>query len=117
MKKICAVLALSIAFLGSTAAYGGDEFNIDGRKVSLAYHMNGKQLKVSGKVKGGERCKQLNVDIFFDNNKESATAHIEAPIRDYSPSGENFRGATTTYIDKKYKRGWYVSDIYLKCLQ
>ncbi len=116
MQRITMVLLAVLSALAlAVPVMAEDTFTIDGRTVSVSYHQVGDTLKVSGEVRGGEACRQLNVEIYFANTKESTIAHVEAALKGYR-SSKSFHAATTVYADAKYKRGWHVSDVFLKCL-
>lgn len=114
MKKITVFLFL-ICIAIPTIAHA-DKFRIGNRTVGLTYKQSGNRLIVKGHISGRRACNQLNVDIFFDNNRESNTAHVETAIKNYKPSGRGFKVKDRVYSKKIYRKGWYVGNIYLNCL-
>ena len=124
MKRVMVLLAVvvGVAVAVPVFAKGTGTFNVDGREVSVQFDQRGRELTANGRVKGGEPCKQLNVEVLFDNSKERSTARITAPIKNYKGEsfaiGHTFKAATTVRGagSDDNSRDWYVSDIYLKCL-
>ncbi|CAG36297.1 hypothetical protein [Desulfotalea psychrophila] len=114
---ITITLILTLGLATSSLAQQTDTFNIDGRKVKVSYRQTGSTIKTKGFIKGGAPCKQLNVDIFLDNSKKEDTAHTETTIRHYKTKGRSFSAESETYLHKKYRSGWYVSNIYLQCME
>jgi len=121
MKGIMAFLAVVVGVAVAVPVFAKNTFTVEDREVSVKFEQQGNELSAAGRVSGGGPCKQLNVDVYFDNSEKSSTAHVEAPIKNYKgesyKGGQVFKAATMVRMPDEYRRGWYVSDVYLKCLQ
>jgi len=117
MKKFTIISTIVLIFAVALPSFANfDKFNIDGREVKIKYQHSGRRLEVSGGVFGGKSCNQLNIDIFFRNSEEDGIAHVVSAIKKYKPRGRQFEGSDKIYTKKTNRRGWFVSDIYLKCM-
>ena len=120
MKGIMVFLAVVVAAAVAVPVFAKNTFNVDGKEVSVKIDQRGNELTAAGRVSGGEPCKQLNVEVYLDNSKESTKARVEAAIKNYKGAsytgGQTFKASTTARVESSEKY-WHVSDIYLNCLQ
>lgn len=94
-----------------------NEFHVDGHLVNIMWKQKKDEFKAWGGVEKGQRCKQLNISVYFTNSKDSRSAHIEAAMKNYSPNFRNaFEGSDKIYVSSKYSKYWHVDSIYFKCL-
>ncbi|MDM8553456.1 DUF4124 domain-containing protein [Desulfococcaceae bacterium HSG7] len=79
---------------------------------SWIIHNNDKIIKVSGRVDGGEPCKQLKVRVYFRSEK-GLKKRIECTVNIGSYGSRVIEGSTPSNSDE---RKWHVTDVYTRCL-
>ena len=115
------ILSGSLMGLLVSASYAGSEqyasFDREGYTINVGWIQKNNILQVKGKVEDGKVCSQLNIDIFFDNSKESHISRVAASIKNYKPSRKRrFKASDTVRTSIHDRRGWHVSSIYINCL-
>ncbi len=105
----------SYAMRKSNTSYA--EFNKKGYKIEVLWEQKKDILRVSGVVDEGKKCNQLNLSIFFRNSKDSSIGHVEVALSKYDPHfSQKYKGSDEVYADRKYRKDWHVSSLYLDCL-
>jgi hypothetical protein len=109
-------VASSYAMRKSNSSYA--EFNKNGYKVEVSWQQKRDVLKAWGVVDEGKECNQLNLSIFFRNSKDSSIGHIETALSKYDPHfSRKYKASDQVYTDRKYRKNWHVSSIYVECLK
>ena len=112
---LCVIVVCGMFFSNNCLA---ERFTKDGYEIEILWKQKKDRLKVWGQVRGGEACQQLNLSLFFANNQDTGSGHVEAAIKNYRPSGRNNYRAMDekVYVNKRARKNWHVDAIYVNCL-
>lgn len=93
-------------------------FRVDGYSVEANWRVIKKHRRfvVWGNVKNGKKCKQLMLNISFENDKVPHIEQVSAIIENYEPidTGMEYNIKVKAFT-KKSRSDWLVKDINLRC--
>ncbi len=112
MKK---VIFIAIFLIISTPVYA-EEFDLNGGyHLSITASTQGNQVQISGRIRGGEDCANLRLDIFAYNDKGNI-AQIVTAVKNVGGSGSKIvEGADTLILPPTGK--WAVRSAYGNCVK
>ena len=119
MQKIIATITLCIALTVPHISYSNEtDINKNGYKTRVYWFKKGKELRVSGEVKGkNKKCESLNMRIYLSNNKTHRTVKLLTRIEDYRGNKSNsFWANKNIHNGSGHTSDWYVENIYYTCL-
>jgi len=103
------------SFLCLPSVLKAGSYEVDGYRLSmLVLHQKGNILKLTGRIKGGPKCKRLQLKMFLRNESEDEALVICVVDKVGGKVKRLMSGTTTVYSEDDE---WEISNIYVECLR
>ena len=113
MKKFIIMIVMVLCFASISYA---EEFDLrGGYNLSINASTNNDRVEVSGRIRGGENCANLRLDIFAYNDQGNI-ANIVTAVENVGGSGSKIIEGSDTLIFKP-KGNWKVRSVYASCVK
>ena len=117
MIRLSLYIAIVVCMIAGTPVMSNaQKYMSNGYEVEVNWKVKSKELRIWGDVEKGRGCDQLNVYVQLRNKKYGYSRSIRTYIRkEHISTGRSVFNGQSKIRDNRHKKGWFVSELIVRC--